>query len=372
MPAGTRVINDAPPIGSAFQPDAVYTRLPARRKGDAWKQGFKYMDGKGNVYELKTCLGQGGFNRAYPLGGAGNEGLVIKFRMSDDVADKAQMVQWAKKASDDLERAGVPQLRVHQAVTDAGQPYMIMDMADASKGQRVLDFKTVGDEMRLPPADRKVWTRKHQEAVVDLSRRLVDEGFVAEDLKLDNIYLQENADGTVIAGVLDHDRIGRIDDEQMRAWSSYYDPREVEALKPRVLRDLQDASKAHAAAVARGAPPDEVRLLKADMDNALKDYEAVRSNFNMNSLKTHDLASFDWGDAEGWAVRMFEHNHWIRYDPQTGTFVSQYLDPEVVRTKFDIDSYLGPNRPMQTPFRFHPADEFRWRIGPALPLRRAA
>lgn len=346
LPAQAQYVDGAPPLTGGFEADTVYMDLPARIDGsDAWKRGnFLYQDSEGRVWHVGECIGEGQFNRLYRLEGPGNEGLGIKFRMHDDAGlDEATLVREAKRASDDLDRIGVAQARVHQAFPDADVPYVVVDMVDQTKGQKLITRAQAEADLAKPESQRRVWTRAHQEAVVDLQIRLAQGKIAAEDLKIDNIFFVETPDGKVVAGVLDHDRIGRLDSEQMKVIRGFYDPQRVSGSAAQFEAKAK-AARAEVIKAAKEGRMSELPALRAKADNLTKKAEQVRGNYGMESLNTFEPGQWKWkaDDYEAWSAKMFEHNHYVRYNKITGEFEANLIDPQVLKDKgLDLYKYLG-------------------------------
>jgi hypothetical protein len=186
------------------------------------------------------------------LGGAGNEGLVIKFspvdtekgvnRIADELMQKdsnltraeakadvnnfhakeipaaaeqasRDIVTSAEKASRDLAAAGIEQAKVYSTGPSAKVPYQI--------NERVTD----AEMFKYPPKGEKpagtggaTWTPAHEKAVVNLYQKLADSGLVAEDLHVENIYFKKQGDGSYVAGILDHDNILPWKEAQQAPW----------------------------------------------------------------------------------------------------------------------------------------------------------
>ena len=189
--------------------DVAYSILPDEQlTGPHFKDpgNFNFVDAQsGQVHELGNFLGQGSFSRVYELAGPEQAQAVIKFRTSTEIAEvgvsAADMVANAAPASERLEKAGIPQLRVLAAETEAATPYVIVEKLPK-------EAKTFGYEATRTAEGRAAagFTPEHEQAVIKLYQDLADQGLVAQDLKIDNLYFTTQ-DNRVVAGVLDHDRI---------------------------------------------------------------------------------------------------------------------------------------------------------------------
>jgi hypothetical protein len=261
--------------------------LPLTQLGD-----FYYRDSSGHVFKLGKAFGQGQFSRTYELAGKENAGLVIKFRFNSDPGQTpAQMVEEAMTASKELAEAGVPQMHVREVNLTNDPPYLISDILP--KNVETFDPRELGDakERQAMIKDKK-WTRAHQQAVVDLFKKLIDHNLVAEDLHAGNLYFIKNSDGTYTAGILDHDRIMPFDKARHTVW-----------------------------------------------------FERALQSFQIRSFTQDENPEFK--DAKTFMAKMLEHKRWIEFGLLDKQFVPKILDLDVVKdllTSPSLDSPLPPNQ----------------------------
>jgi hypothetical protein len=180
----------------------AYARLP--QSDTVAPGGFNYVDSAGHVHELDNFIGEGSFSSVYGLARPEDANKVIKFRVrsdSDFGVSASDMVASSKVASERLAGAGIPQVKVIAAQTQTEVPYLIVEkLPSGSQTFAYNAVKTAEDRAAVG------FTKNHERAVVKLHEDLADNGLVAQDLKVDNLYFFEK-DGKVVAGVLDHDRI---------------------------------------------------------------------------------------------------------------------------------------------------------------------
>ncbi|MGQ0628190.1 MAG: hypothetical protein ACT4PL_08860 [Phycisphaerales bacterium] len=357
-PPGARIENSAPVFGRV-DPDAIYTRLPGKAEHESLRVGdFMYRADDGNIYQLGRSYGQGTFSQVYRLAGPGNEGLVIKFRLrgerqtrprSDDAiaADRLagnrdpdqtvtveitprDMVEASRNSSDLLHRAKIEQANVHTAHLDGETPYLIVEEV-GGKDVEMFGFKSFGitkDYVFRP----QEFTPKHQRAVAELYKQLADARLSAEDLHIENIYFRTREDGSVVAGVLDHDRIGPAND-------AYFD---------QLRRDLVEHQF------------DAERLIANNQKPKVK----------IKSLLSHEESAFEFKDPEHFMAVMLEHKGFIEYNPATGVFRGTKIDLEVLKGLFDPTKYLGPVR--RDPTTFKRTSALPWRFLPPIEVRAIA
>lgn len=196
----------------------TYNRIFDQEIGDSIKLkdpgGYNLADlGNNQVHELGKFLGEGAFSRVYELESPNYGDAVIKFRLrGEESTSAADMVADAAMASDRLERAGIPQLKVLATETDGNYPYVVVEKLP--KDAKIFDHAiTATAEGRA----KVNFTPEHERAVMKLYEDLANKGLVARDLKIDNLYFIEK-EGKVTAGILDHDFILPFEEAKKTDW----------------------------------------------------------------------------------------------------------------------------------------------------------
>ncbi len=176
--------------------------------------GYNLADlGNNQVHELGKFLGEGAFSRVYELGSPKYGDAVIKFRLrGEEATSAADMVADAALASDRLERAGIPQLKVLATETEGNYPYVVVEKLP--KDAKIFDHALTGSAEGRASLN---FTPEHERAVMKLYEDLANQGLVARDLKIDNLFFTEK-DGKITAGVLDHDFILPFEEAKKTDW----------------------------------------------------------------------------------------------------------------------------------------------------------
>jgi hypothetical protein len=284
-------------------------RLVVRRFRDIPKQGgtperpVVFIDPDGNELHIGRLVGEGAFSAVFE--DAANARQMYKFRIDDaEGMTKVEMVLDAERASRELERAGIEQMRVLRVQTRGETPYMVVERALPSECD-MFSFSG-GGRQHLRAGNGRPWTPAHDRALDELYYRIARARYAAGDLKLDNVYFRRymRSDGGegLVCGVLDHDRIVQFDQlVRNRDHPAYW---------------------------------------------WFRDMEVDPTFFNVDSLA--GVQNFRFTDPRQYMAKLMEGMGWIKYDARTGRFTSAWLDAGQLRL-MDPYEWLPTQRAMAAP-----------------------
>ena len=278
----------------------VTPRVSPPRENAPWATTY---NGKIRNFKLGAYIGGGEYSQVFELldsGIAGCEkGCVIKIVQPDQLDlffGNVNVVENIRYSSGLVDDAKVFQLRNLDFQPNAPMPYFIQEAKQANQAhfKGMAEFKAAAARI---PGLRK--------AVVDLATQLRNNGLIWEDMKVANMFFAKDGNGEWIAGVLDHDRIIRFADRNLRgnmgAWMGC-----VEAdIMPSMLKSMKQAGKA--------VDIDDVRQL-------------------LKHFQDHPGPYFR--DIDLFWEKVFEYKAWIEFDEAQRTYVPGGLTPDDIEKNF--------------------------------------
>lgn len=289
--------------------------------------------------QLGRMLGAGAFAQVYELkDSAGNVlPIVIKYMKNGrhDAVDLVRAIEYGSELLQSGPGPEIPQLRILYASHSADHPFLIQERLTAEmqnfspvyhREEEVIKglFQTYTDHVaKLDGVSGGNFTREHQRAVVRLFRQLADKGLFWEDGHLENMFFVRKADGTIEAGLLDQDRLIRVEDDPRNACSHAADL---------CLRSLRSS-------------PDGGFLYVNSMEKCIYEQGPGPGNVAAWSPQMLNAKALEFGQAS---------RAWIIYDREAGKFVANLIDPDIVEEFFpdfrkwvDYDFRKGPQPPVK-------------------------
>ena len=289
---------DLPNTGSALDVD-IDNVVGLPQVASPPSAGSTFTTPSGQQIKLGKKLGQGTFSDVFEI--AGDEGNVIKFIRNGEGGEHGlnawQLALEGKQVSELLDQAGIPQLKVSDVDFTGAQPFMVVEKITDTMQTFDMSDLTAGTRDAMRQAGK--WTDAHEQAVVELYHNMAKKNLIWEDGHLENIFFKHGPDGKLVAGVLDHGRIGKWD------------------------------------------------KLNGSLQNWVKDLGEVGHYGDMTGGFIYSNKGFDgnfkFSSAEEFMVKMLEHKRWIEWDKAANKFKGLRIDPaNIDRGLLNLEKYLPP------------------------------
>jgi hypothetical protein len=301
-------------LGEAFEPAEALKIVNAAKALEGLPQAGKPIQvilesGAQIEYHLGKVIGQGGFATVYEMLDKDGNALPYVMKFYRDMGDvRAADVVRATEEGQNLLREGTQirqldivafEARAKVAVKPGSfepLPFIIQQRLDPT--MKTFSASWTQNKVNKILVDIKLngvlggkFTEPYQRAVVKLYRQLADKGLIWEDGHLDNIYFVGEGDA-VEAGILDQDRIMKLDQATKDAYMEYW------------LGKME-------------ATPKSPLWLISSLE---------KSAIGGNGAKfTPDMLM----------AKMFEYRRrWIRFDRATQRFEPVLIDPGIVKEYF--------------------------------------
>lgn len=209
-----------------------------------------------------------------------------------------EIVRSVQQSSEQLEKAGIPHLKVYKTDPDSPNPYVVQESV-GSKDRQIYTEQDAKYATRESLIQEGRWSDDHDKAIAELFDKIASNNLVWTDPHLANIYF-ESVDGKLIAGIIDTDRIGKFDDlpNYLQSWRERFE-----------------------------MLPNQANILS----------NVPSRQLNLKEHVAH-LRSTEFKDARQFMAKMLESKRFVNYSD--GTFTPGLINPESLQGKFNLSSYL--------------------------------
>jgi hypothetical protein len=261
--------------------------------------GTTLVDGEGNRLEIGNIFSGGMFSVVGTVRDRPNLLFKLRFR-GDGILNMSvqEMVNAAAEASKMLGDLGIGQYGVVWSSRKGPFPYLLVEKAPP--GFQSFTFKEMKNMAALRSRPKMPWTVQHGNALVDEFIDMIKVDVIAEDLHVENVFWESQADGNLRCKIIDHDRIGK--------WG--------EKSGQRIVDFIEKPTTSEGEVLPYG------RFL------------------GIESLADQAPGTYKFKSAEDFMLRMLEHKRWIRYDKVRNAWTSERLDINYLRQKINLDQYL--------------------------------